>query len=83
MAKKKAKKKAPKEEFFVAMKRLDKDAWLLNYNEEPHWPLKWPNRLDFNTRMEQFFDHYLMDKPMPEWMEKGVPAIEKEFNLGY
>jgi hypothetical protein len=27
--------------------------------------------------MEQFFDHYLMDAPMPRWMKRGVPALEK------
>jgi hypothetical protein len=27
--------------------------------------------------MQQFFDHYLQGTPMPLWMEKGVPAIEK------
>ena len=70
-------------EFFVAMRRLDKKAWMLNYNDEPHWPLKRQNRVDFNRRMEQFFDHYLMDAPMPEWMKKGVPAIEKGINKGY
>ena len=70
-------------EFFVAMRRLNKKAWLLNYNDEPHWPLKRQNRVDFNRRMEQFFDHYLLDQPMPEWMQKGVPAIEKGINKGY
>ncbi len=70
-------------EFFVAMRRLNKEAWMLNYNDEPHWPLKRQNRVDFNRRMEQFFDHYLMDAPMPEWMREGVPAIEKGINNGY
>ncbi len=70
-------------EFFVAMRRLGKPAWMLNYNDEPHWPLKRQNRIDFNRRMEQFFDHYLLDEPMPEWMKEGVPAIEKKTNLGY
>ena len=70
-------------EFFVAMRRLDKIAWMLNYNDEPHWPVKRQNRIDFNRRMEQFFDHYLMDEPMPEWMQKGIPAIEKGINKGY
>ena len=63
-------------EFFVAMRRLGKPAWLLNYNDEPHWPLKRQNRLDFNVRMQQFFDHYLMDQPKPLWMEEGVSAID-------
>ncbi len=64
-------------EYFVGLRRLGKPSWLLNYNGEPHWPVKRQNRLDFNLRMEQFFDHYLMDAPMPSWMQRGVPAIEK------
>jgi hypothetical protein len=28
--------------------------------------------------MQQFFDHYLKGAPAPEWMEKGVPYIERE-----
>lgn len=69
-------------EFFVAMRRLGKPAWMLNYNNEPHWPLKRPNRLDFNLRMQQFFDHYLMDQPKPVWMEEGVPAVKKGIEYG-
>ncbi len=70
-------------EFFVAMRRLGKPAWMLNYNGEPHWPLKLQNRKDFNVRLQQFFDHYLMDEPMPVWMESGVPAIYKGIESGY
>jgi prolyl oligopeptidase family protein len=64
-------------EFFTAMRRLGKPAWLLNYNGEPHWPVKLQNRKDFQFRMSQFFDYYLKDAPMPQWMERGVPAVEK------
>lgn len=70
-------------EYFMALRRLNKPAWLLNYNDEPHWPLKWPNRLDFNIRMEQFFDHYLMNKPMPEWMKVGNTPLEVGKKLDY
>ncbi|MBK8391208.1 MAG: S9 family peptidase [Saprospiraceae bacterium] len=70
-------------EYYTALRRLGKETWLLNYNGEPHWPVKWQNRLDFNIRMEQYFDHYLMDKPMPQWMVKGIPALEKGINKGY
>ncbi len=69
-------------EFFVAMRRLGKPAWMLNYNGEPHWPLKWANRLDFNRRLFQFFEHYLKDEPMPRWMADGVPAIHKGLDSG-
>ena len=64
-------------EYFVGLRRLGKPAWMLNYNGEPHWPVKLQNRKDFQERMAQFFDHYLKDEPMPLWMERGVPAIEK------
>lgn len=70
-------------EYFIAMRRLGKPAWLLNYNGEPHWPVKEPNKKDFQIRMSQFFHHYLKDEPMPKWMKEGIPATEKEFTLGY
>jgi dipeptidyl aminopeptidase/acylaminoacyl peptidase len=70
-------------EFFVSLRRLSKPAWFLNYNGEPHWPLKYQNRKDFTLRMAQYFDYYLKGESMPVWMEKGVPAIEKGINQGY
>jgi len=70
-------------EFFVSLRRLSKPSWFLNYNDEPHWPLKMQNRKDFNLRMSQFFDYYLKDAPKPVWMESGVPAIEKGINQRY
>jgi len=72
-------------EFFVALRRLNKPSWMLTYNGEPH-NLKsssWANRMDLSRRMFQFFNHYLKGEPMPEWMEKGIPAVEKGKTLGY
>jgi dipeptidyl aminopeptidase/acylaminoacyl peptidase len=69
-------------EFFVSLRRLGKPSWFLNYNGEPHWPLKHQNRKDFNIRMAQFFDYYLKGEAMPVWMDRGVPAIEKGINQG-
>lgn len=70
-------------EYFIALKRLQKPVWLLNYPGEPHWPMRLANRIDFQKRMYQFFDHYLRHTPMPKWMSEGVPAVEQEFELGY
>jgi len=70
-------------EMYMALRRLNKPAWMLNYNGEPHWPVKRENRIDFQIRMAQFFDHYLKDAPMPEWMQRGIPAVEKGINKGY
>lgn len=69
-------------EFFVAMRRLGKPSWFLNYQGEPHWPQKLQNRIDFNIRMQQYFDHYLMDAPMPKWMKDGVPALKMGIDQG-
>ncbi len=72
-------------EFFVALRRLNKPVWLLNYNHQPQnlESSSWANRIDLSKRMSHFFDHYLKGQPMPLWMEKGVPALEKGKNLGY
>ena len=45
--------------------------------------MKLPNRVDFQKRMFQFFNHYLKKEPMPKWMDEGLPAVEEPFELGY
>ncbi|PLX18753.1 MAG: peptidase S9 [Marinilabiliales bacterium] len=70
-------------EFYIALRRLGKEAWLLNYNEADHWPTIVRDKYDFQIRLAQFFDHYLKGKPMPFWMKEGIPAVEKGFKLGY
>lgn len=70
-------------EYFVALKRLQKPVWMLNYSGEVHWPQKMKNKIDFQIRMMQFFDHYLKGKPMPRWMDEGLTLIDLEYELGY
>jgi dipeptidyl aminopeptidase/acylaminoacyl peptidase len=70
-------------ELFVAMRRLGKPAWMVNYRGEPHWPTTFPNRVDWNVRMKQFFDHFLKDAPAPSWMVDGIPAVRRGETLGY
>jgi dipeptidyl aminopeptidase/acylaminoacyl peptidase len=69
-------------EYFVALRRLGKPAWMLNYNGEDHGLRQAQNRLDWTIRLQQFFDHYLMDAPAPVWLAEGVPAIQKGRTLG-
>ncbi len=69
-------------EFFVALRRLGKPVWMLNYNGEAHGLRKYHNKRDFAIRMQQFFDHYLMGTPAPVWMEHGIPAVKKGKTLG-
>jgi len=63
---------------FLSLRRLGKEAYLFDYNGEAHGLTKRPNQKDYTARMQQFFDHFLKDAPAPEWMEKGVPYIDRE-----
>ncbi len=70
-------------EFYLALRRLGKPAWLLVYNNESHNLGKWPNRVDLSVRMKQFFDHYLKEAPAPQWMVSGRPALLKGLDDAY
>jgi dipeptidyl aminopeptidase/acylaminoacyl peptidase len=65
-------------ELFMALRRNGKEAYLMNYNGEFHGLRRRHNQKDYAIRMQQFFDHYLMGAPRPEWMEKGVPFVDRE-----
>ncbi|MBE7545065.1 MAG: prolyl oligopeptidase family serine peptidase [Bryobacteraceae bacterium] len=65
-------------EIYLALRRLDKEVYLLNYNGEFHGLRRRQNQKDWTIRMQQFFDHHLKDAPKPEWMERGVPFIERD-----
>ncbi len=70
-------------ELFVAMRRLNKPAWMLTYNGAPHNLKRRADMEDLSIRMQQFFDHFLKDKPAPRWMKEGIPAIEKGKEFGF
>lgn len=65
-------------EMFLALRRTGKEAYLFNYNGEFHGLRRRQNQKDFAVRMQQFFDHYLKDAPKPEWMESGIPFIDRD-----
>jgi dipeptidyl aminopeptidase/acylaminoacyl peptidase len=65
-------------ELFLALRRYDKPAWLWNYNGGLHGLRRRADQKDFARRAWQFFEHYLRGAPAPEWMEKGVPFIDRE-----
>jgi dipeptidyl aminopeptidase/acylaminoacyl peptidase len=65
-------------EMFLSLRRMGKEAYLFNYNGEAHGLRKRHNQKDFTVRMQQFFDHLLKDTATPEWMEKGIPYIDRE-----
>lgn len=69
-------------EYYLALRRLERPVWLLNYNGEGHGLNRWAHRRDFAIRMQQFFDHYLKGAPAPQWLIEGIPASEKGRSLG-
>jgi hypothetical protein len=69
-------------ELFLALNRLGKKVWLLEYEGEGHTLENKKNQYDFSVRMSQFFDHYLKDKPAPKWMTEGIPARLKGIDSG-
>ncbi|MEP0712325.1 MAG: hypothetical protein ABJC55_10405, partial [Algoriphagus sp.] len=70
-------------EMFMALKRLNQPAWLLQYNGEDHNLVQRKNRKDLSVRLSQFFDHYLKGAPAPLWMSEGLPAVQKGKTLKY
>ncbi|HEU4563674.1 MAG TPA: prolyl oligopeptidase family serine peptidase [Gemmatimonadaceae bacterium] len=64
-------------ELFVALRRLGKEVYLIDYNGDEHNPTKRANQQDIAMRMMQFFDHHLRGAPAPEWMQRGIPFLDK------
>jgi len=54
-------------ELFTALRRLGRRCWMLQYDDGGHLVFD-KNADDLTCRMKQFFDHYLMGKPIPAWM---------------
>lgn len=70
-------------EFIMALRRLNKPAWMLSYNDEDHNLVRRADRKDLSIRKMQFFDHYLKDAPMPYWMKNGITQLQKGKIDGY
>jgi dipeptidyl aminopeptidase/acylaminoacyl peptidase len=65
-------------EYFLALRRLGKEAYMFSYNGEKHGLRKRINQKDYTRRLQEFFDHFLKGAPAPEWMEKGIPYLQRE-----
>lgn len=65
-------------EYYLALRRLGKEVYMFNYNGEKHGLRRRINQKDYTRRLQQFFDHFLKGAPKPEWMEKGIPYLQRE-----
>lgn len=65
-------------EFYNALRFNEKPVILLSYPGEAHGLRRFENQKDFLVRMQQFFDHHLKGAPATDWMENGVPFLQKQ-----
>jgi predicted peptidase len=70
-------------ELYLALRRLSKPAWMLQYDGQGHGNSAGPYAIDFTIRITQFFNHYLKGAPAPLWMTKGIAAAMKGIEKGY
>jgi dipeptidyl aminopeptidase/acylaminoacyl peptidase len=70
-------------ELFIALRRLGKSAWMLQYDDGGHLLNNNNDRKDLTIRVTQFFDHYLKGNPPPKWMTQGLPAELKGLEFRY
>ncbi|MBQ4852338.1 S9 family peptidase [Pseudoalteromonas sp. MMG012] len=60
-------------QYYLALRRLGKDATFLQYEGEPHHLKQFPNQVDFSIRMMEYYDHHLKGHPAADWISNGSP----------
>lgn len=68
-------------EYFNTLRRLKQPVVMLQYKGENHGLRKPANQKDYTVRMREFFDHHLMGKPAPKWLQEGVPHLKLDDHL--
>ncbi|SEW26040.1 Prolyl oligopeptidase family protein [Chitinophaga sp. YR573] len=59
-------------EMFVQLRSQQKRVWLLQYDGERHVINKTENQIDYQNKVKDFFDHYLKNQPMANWMKNSI-----------
>jgi hypothetical protein len=70
-------------EMYMALRRLGKRVWMLQYENGNHTLVDIKDSYDYTIRLNQFFDFYLKHIPPPKWMTEGIPAKMKDLTTGY
>jgi hypothetical protein len=65
-------------EYYLALRRLGKEVYMFTYNGEPHGLRRRADQKDYTLRLQEWFDYWLKGASKPEWMEKGIPYLERE-----
>jgi dipeptidyl aminopeptidase/acylaminoacyl peptidase len=67
--------------WFNTLREQEKEVIMLQYVGENHGLQLPKNQKDYTIRMTEYFDHFLMGKPAPEWMLNGIPRLKMEEHL--
>lgn len=70
-------------EMYMALRRLGKPCWMLQYDNGGHVLSDRKDALDYTLRLTQYFDHYLKGEPAPQWMTMNTLAPYKGKNNLY
>ena len=70
-------------DLFMAMRRLQRPAWLLNYKGDTH-AIKTEAAINhWAEHIQQYIDHNLKESPAPRWMTEGISIDEQGYELKY
>jgi len=64
-------------QFFTALRRLGKEAYMFVYNGEKHGLRQRENQKHWTVHLAEYFDYFFKNAPKPDWMEHGVPYLDK------
>jgi len=64
-------------EFFTALRRLGKEAYLFSFDGEDHNLVGREQQKYWTVHLDEFFDHFLRGRPAPDWMTKGVDFLHR------
>jgi dipeptidyl aminopeptidase/acylaminoacyl peptidase len=64
-------------EFFTALRRLGKEAYLFSFDGEDHNLKGREQQKYWTVHLDEFFDHFLRGKPTPDWMAHGVDFLHR------
>ncbi len=68
-------------EMYNLARRAGKQCVMLVYPGENHSLAVKANQIDYHDRILEWFGHYLKGGRAPEWIEKGVTALDREKEL--
>jgi hypothetical protein len=68
-------------ELYNIARRAKKDVVMLAYGGEDHGLRRRANQVDYQTRIHEWFAHYLKGEPAAPWITGGLKYIDREKEL--